>query len=62
VWAEVRALLENPQRLEDEYRHRLNAPSTDPDLDTTKAQVAKANQTISRLIDGYADGLIDKSD
>jgi len=62
VWAEVRALLENPQRLEDEYRRRLAAPEIDPDLDTIKAQIAKVKQTISRLIDGYADGLIDKDE
>jgi hypothetical protein len=62
VWAEVRALLENPRRLEDEYRRRLAAPEIDPDLDTIKAQIAKVKQTISRLIDGYADGLIDKDE
>ena len=62
LWAEVRALLENPQRLEDKYRRRLAAPEIDPDLDTTKAQLAKLKQTISRLIDGYADGLIDKDE
>jgi site-specific DNA recombinase len=62
VWAEVRALLETPQRLEDEYRRRLAAPEIEPDLEITKAQVAKVKQTISRLIDGYADGLIDKDE
>jgi len=62
VWAEVRALLESPQRLEDEYRRRLAAPEIDSDLDTIKAQIAKVKQTISRLIDGYADGLIDKDE
>jgi site-specific DNA recombinase len=62
VWAEVRALLENPQRLEEEYRRRLNTPDADPDLDTMKVQVNKADQTISRLIDGYAEGLIDKGE
>ena len=62
VWAEVRALLENPQRLGDEYGRRLDAPQTDPDLDTTKAQIAKVKQTISRLIDGYAGGLIDEDE
>jgi len=62
VWAEVCALLENPQRLEDEYRRRLAAPEIDLDLDTIKAQLAKVKQTISRLIDGYADGLIDKDE
>lgn len=62
VWAEVRALLENPHRLEDEYRRRLAAPEIDPDLDTVKVQIAKVKQTISPLIDGYADGLIEKDE
>ncbi len=62
VWAEVRALLENPKRLEDEYKRRLATPETDPDLDTLRAQIAKVKQTISRLIDGYADGLIEKDE
>ena len=61
-WAEVRALLESPKRLEDEYRRRLAAPEIDPDLDSIKAQIAKVKQTISRLIDGYAEGLLDKDE
>jgi site-specific DNA recombinase len=62
VWAEVRALLESPKRLEDEYRRRLATPEIDPDLDSIRAQIAKVKQTISGLIDGYAEGLIDKDD
>jgi hypothetical protein len=33
-----------------------------PDLDSIKAQIAKVKQTISRLIDGYAEGLLDKDE
>jgi site-specific DNA recombinase len=62
VWAEVRALLETPKRLEDEHRRRLAAPEIDPDLDSIKAQIVKVKQTISRLIDGYAEGLLDKDE
>ena len=62
VWAEVRSLLESPKRLEDEYRRRLAAPEIDPDLESIKAQIAKGKQTISRLIDGYAEGLLDKDE
>jgi len=58
----VCALLESPQRLEDEYRRRLAAPQNDPDLDSMRVQIAKVNQTISRLIDGYTEGLIDKDE
>jgi site-specific DNA recombinase len=31
-------------------------------LDSIKAQIAKVKQTISRLIDGYAEGLLDKDE
>lgn len=62
VWAEVCALLENPGRLEQEYRRRLNTRESDADLDIVKAQINKANQTISRLIDSYAEGLIEKDE
>ena len=62
VWAEVCALLESPQRLEDEYRRRLAASQNDPDLNSIRVQIAKVNQTISRLIDGYTEGLINKDE
>ena len=37
-------------------------PQNDPDLDSMRVQIAKVNQTISRLIDGYTEGLIDKDE
>jgi site-specific DNA recombinase len=62
VWAEIRALLEDPARLRAEYQRRLLAADQAPDQDATllEGQIRRVRQGIGRLIDGYADGLIDK--
>ena len=65
VWQEVRSLLEQPQRLEQEYRRRLEVPSPDAsaaDLAALQAQRAKVRQGLARLIDSYAEGFIDKEE
>jgi site-specific DNA recombinase len=63
VWAEVRGLLEDPRRLADEYRRRLDAPPLDTaDRTATEAQLQKLRQGLARLIDSYAEGLIDKGE
>lgn len=65
VWTEVRALLNDPYRLEQEYCRRLEEPSSET-LATTLAdltrQQEKARRAIARLIDGYTEGLIDKGE
>jgi len=65
VWAHVRRLLEEPARLETEYSRRLKPPRKGSRWDDAEAvgrQAGKLRQGIARLIDGYADGLIDKSE
>ncbi len=63
VWAEVRGLLEDPRRLADEYRRRLATPPPDTaDRAATEAQLRKLRQGLARLIDSYAEGLIDKGE
>jgi len=65
VWAEVRGLLEHPQRLIEEYQRRLRDPGQkahQADLMTTEAQARKLRQGIGRLIDSYAEGLIEKGE
>ena len=65
VWAEVRGLLQHPQRLIEEYQRRLQDPGQDAqrtDLLTTEAQARKLRQGIGRLIDSYAEGLIEKGE
>jgi site-specific DNA recombinase len=62
VWQEICRLLEEPERLEQEYRQRLQPqqkPSEHEGLDT---QMSKLRRGIARLIDSYADGLIDKTE
>jgi len=64
VWQEVCTLLAHPERLAEEYRRRLQ-PETRAQrtpLATVEAQSSKLRQGVARLIDSYADGLIDKSE
>jgi len=59
---EVCRLLEDPARLEQAYRLRLHThqpPAEQAGLDT---QMGKLRRGIARLIDSYAEGLIDKSE
>jgi site-specific DNA recombinase len=62
VWQEVCTLLAHPERLAEEYRRRLQpAPGThQPALSTVEEQIGKLRQGVARLIDSYADGLLDK--
>jgi len=65
VWAEVRGLLEHPQRLIEEYQRRLHDPGRETDradLTATETQIRKLRQGIGRLIDSYAEGLIEKGE
>jgi site-specific DNA recombinase len=64
VWQEVYALLTHPERLAEEYRRRLR-PETRAKrtpLATVEGQSSKLRQGIARLIDSYAEGLIDKQE
>ncbi len=63
VWDEVRSLLENGERLKQEYQRRLNSPKQeDPDLLSKQNQLSKIRRGMARLIDSYADGFIEKSE
>ena len=65
VWQEVCQLLEHPQRLAEEYQRRLDALSAVPgeaDVARVDKQIAKLRQGITRLIDGYAEGYLDKAE
>lgn len=64
VWLEVRQLLENPQRLFVEYQRRGQEPASalQENLKTIESQMAKLRRGIARLIDSYAEGLIEKSE
>jgi site-specific DNA recombinase len=63
VWEQVCALLEDPQRLQEEFQRRLDIVSAAPDeLATAQAQIAKLRQGMARLIDSYAEGYIEKQE
>ncbi len=65
VWQEVCQLLENPQRLAEEYRRRLDAvqaPLGKDEAGLVEKQILKLRQGITRLIDGYAEGYLDKAE
>ena len=66
VWHEVERLLRDPARIATEYERRLDEArrrgSDGPELDVVEAQIAKLRRAMARLIDGYADGLIDKAE
>ena len=66
VWERVRAVLEAPDRIADEYRRRLN-----PDRNTAlkpdevgpiERQMAVLRRGIGRLIDSYAEGIIERAE
>jgi site-specific DNA recombinase len=65
VWSEVRTLLNDPQRLEQEYNRRLKNLSSDTQtitLTELQTQHEKVRRATNRLIDSYAEGLIEKSE
>jgi site-specific DNA recombinase len=64
VWQEVRGLLEHPQRVAEEYRRRLEprSDSKETGLAGIEARLGKLRHGLARLIDSYADGLIEKSE
>ena len=61
VWQAVSALLADPERISYEYRRRLEQP-TAVDVAPVEAQLSKVRQGIARLIDSYAEGLIEKAE
>jgi site-specific DNA recombinase len=63
VWEEVCLLLQHPERLEQEYRRRfLQEQQTPDELSQIEARMSRLRQGITRLIDSYAEGLIDKDE
>jgi site-specific DNA recombinase len=62
VWQAVCQLLENPQRLEQEYHQRLEEQPDSKAWEALTRQANKLQRGIERLIDSYADGLIEKEE
>lgn len=62
VWNEVCKLLEDPTRIEQEYRLRFQPPEGAPELRGLEASLGRLRQGIARLIDSYMEGVIDKTE
>jgi site-specific DNA recombinase len=64
VWQEVCTLLAHPERLAQEFTRRLHADGQGQWQERTalEGQVGKLRQGLARLIDSYAEGLIEKQE
>ncbi|WP_448192738.1 recombinase zinc beta ribbon domain-containing protein [Azospirillum sp. sgz301742] len=66
VWREIVQFLKQPDRIEAEYRRRLQSvQAADTDQQTVIAlekQLAALRRGMGRLIDSYTDGIIEKHD
>ena len=66
VWHQVVELLRHPERLKEEYARRLDVMERNEKRSFDTASLEKQRLQLekgkSRLIDGYADGIIDKAD
>src|SRR5712691_2114929 len=62
VWREVSGLLAHPERVAEEYQRRSQAPAsgTRQAQATLETQLGKVRQGVARLIDSYAEGLLEK--
>jgi site-specific DNA recombinase len=63
VWEDVCAVLQNPADLQREFERRLNGEE-EPDVNVVQVnkQLAATRRSISRLIDAYESGLLDKTE
>jgi len=63
IWRDVQQLLRDPDLLRHEYERRLKKPSAGTSRERTLRQQEKsAHHAISRLIDAFTEGLLDKSE
>lgn len=60
VWREVSNLLMNPERIELEPQDRSTTRTLLDNLETLRSQRAKLQHAVERLIDSFAEGLIEK--
>jgi site-specific DNA recombinase len=66
VWNQVRALLQEPRRVADEYRRRIaqarDGAAIPDEVVRLDRQMTSLRRGIGRLIDSYAEGVIDKTE
>jgi site-specific DNA recombinase len=63
VWNDVRELLREPKLLREEYERRLQLPAEDASRrEPLVRQLQQAQRAVSRLIDVYTEGVLDKQE
>jgi site-specific DNA recombinase len=64
VWEDVNRLLSEPERVRNGYERRLQKTGADQshELEHVNKLIKNSKRLISRLIDAYGDGLLDKSE
>jgi len=62
VWRDACELLRHPQLLRKEYERRLAAPNSSATDQSLTKQLAQAQQSVNRLIDAYADGVVERTE
>ncbi len=64
VWQDVCSLLSDPQRIEQEYQRRLaeKPPESWGGAEHLRQTIGKVRRGMSRLIDSYQEGLLEKVD
>jgi len=65
VWSDVCALLNEPERIEQEYQRRLNKEgenASSPGDRQLAAVIQRLQRGIARLIDAYEDGLLERTE
>jgi site-specific DNA recombinase len=64
VWDDVRRLLSEPERVRAEYQRRLQGAGADAshEVESINKTINNTKKLISRLIDAYGNGLLDKAE
>jgi site-specific DNA recombinase len=60
IWSEISKLLIDPRRVELEHQDRTKNAALLDNLETLRSQKAKLEHAVERLIDSFAEGLIEK--
>lgn len=62
VWQDACELLRNPKLLRKEYERRLAAPTDSTSQTSLKKQLVTAQRSVTRLIDAFSDGVLERSE
>lgn len=62
VWSDVCDFLQHPERLENEFERRLKSVCSVSDVQQTRSQLQRLEKGVARLIDSYADGVLEKNE